>query len=71
MTKEQLKVNIHNVYVSQANFARSLMDRFPWRFTTLKNAEGWVSKKVNGVRGLTQTDKMFFELWFNIQDKKK
>jgi hypothetical protein len=70
-TYQDLKQSIKDTHGTQADFSRALMERFPWRFSSLANAHSWVSKKVNGVEGMTQTDKMFFTLWFdNILRKK-
>jgi hypothetical protein len=70
-TPEQLKAAINDTHGTQADFSRALMQYFPWRFSSLTNTQSWVSKKVNGVEGMTQTDKMFFTLWFdNILRKK-
>jgi hypothetical protein len=70
-TPEDLKSAISEKHGTQADFSRALMEYFPWRFTSLTNAQSWVSKKANGVEGMTNTDRMFFNLWFNLKNKKK
>lgn len=69
--KEALQRAIDAVYSSRADFVRELRKVFPWRFTSTANGESWISKKCNGHEGLTQTDRMFFELWFKHKKKKK